>query len=150
MRLGARSKRGSPETCAMQRISSLILSETRGQRVDVSDLRLNGCGQAGLHYPYQVLGLNKVWIPARDSNPSIAGFRVLDCGQSLPGAKVRTPSKIAPEASLRIVRHGFVPSRRDSSFPAPLPPPFSPPANLSPRNLSCENPQYLRASSLGV
>ena len=82
--------------------------------MDVSDLRLNGRGQAGLHYPNQVLGLNKVWILARDSNPSIAGYRVLDCGQSLPGAKVRNPSKIAPEPSLRIVPNSFASPRRES------------------------------------
>ena len=115
--------------------------------MDVSDLRLNGRGQAGLHYPNQVLGLNKVWILARDSNPSIAGYRVLDCGQSLPGAKVRNPSKIAPEPSLRIVPNSFASPRRERWFPAPFPPPFSPWANLSPRNPNFENPQYLRASS---
>ena len=104
--------------------------------MDVSDLRLNGRGQAGLHYPNQVLGLNKVWILARDSNPSIAGYRVLDCGQSLPGAKVRNPSKIAPEPSLRIVPNSFASPRRERWFPAPFPPPFSPWAKLSIRKLS--------------
>lgn len=66
--------------------------------------------------------------------------------QSPPGAKVRNPSKSAPEPSLRIVPNRFASPRRESSPPAPLPPPFSPRSNLSPRNFSVQNPQYLRAS----
>ena len=76
--------------------------------------------------------------PTMGFEPLIWHSASLDKGQSQEGARARKSSKVDSTVGLRMIPHWFAPPRRESSQPAPLPPPLSVFQRLTPSQEACK------------